>query len=239
MALTEAHRVLLTYIRALKAVPVAEATRKFALLAERFALDAPELAEYISTINISLERFGFKIDTVRDQALDALTYVFVNTRFDDVIQGCTPYTPPELDAVKQLVDNIVNAHDFAFCVPYGNAKQHVAAVLKVRAADADYFLRRLIDDGWIELSLLGRVVLSQISLTELRLYLVDRFGVYSVDDSLGKLLRCTVCRELVTLGQRCGECPATFHTRCLAVYSRNNDKCACGDDLAVRPVGQH
>lgn len=234
----EAHRVLLTYLRATKCVPVATVAAKFPLLAENG--DENLLRQYISTINVNLERFGFKIDTVRDQRSDTLQYVFINTRFDDVIQACTPYLPPELDAVKQLVDNIVNSHDFAFSLPYGNAKQHTASVLKQRASDAELLLRRLVDDGWLAVSDRSRVLLSETALAELRIYLVDRFGVFSADDALGKLLLCVVCSSLVTTGTKCvqAECSAAFHSKCFTVYSRNHELCQCGEALEQRAVGE-
>lgn len=228
---TEAHRVLLTYLRSVRAISVDKLTAKFKILAEDLEIEVSDpltsLREYIATINYNLERFGFKVETARDQALGDLQYVFVNAKFDDVIQKCTPYTPPELDAVKQLIDSIVEASLYEFCVPYGNAKQQAGSVLKLRASDAAFFLTRLIDDGWIEVTSHNRVVLSSAALAELKVYLTDRFGVMTAEDSLGKLLVCHVCGDLVTLGAKCpqSECPSAFHRKCYSVFARGRTEC--------------
>lgn len=234
---TEAHRLLLTYVRAVRAIQADVLASKFQLMTEELQLpNQPVLREYIATINFNLERYGFRIDAARDQASGDLQYVFVNTRFDDVIQNCTPYSPPELDAIKQLVDSIVEETKYAFCVPYGNAKQHIGGVLKQRASDAAFFLTKLIDDGWIEVTSHNRVVLSALALAELKLYLTDRFGVMTADDNLGKLLICQICGDLVTLGSKCPQpdCPSAFHRKCFAVSTRNGGVCPnmrCGGEL--------
>lgn len=243
LMLTEAHRVLLTYIRARKVVDEDEMQNRMAIIVSKFNLDGtPEtlLREYISSINVGLEKFAFKIETVRDQEARRLQYVFINTRFDDVIQACTPYTPPELDAVKQLIDEVVNASNYGFCMPYGNAKQLVGSVLKQRAGDAGYFLTRLVDDGWIEVTSQNRIVLSPASLAELKVYLSDRFGYLLADDSLGKLLTCHVCGDVVTFGVKCQtrSCPSAFHGKCSEVYLRGNEGCPGGcDTLELVRVG--
>lgn len=230
-SLTECHRVLLTFVRARKVVSEDEMDVKWPILVDSFGLD-PEnsktlLRDHLSSINVALEKFAFKIETVRDQETRKLQYVFINTRFDDIIQACTPYTPPELDAVKQVIDEIINADDFAFCFPYGNAKQLVGSILKQRASDAAYFIYRLVDDGWIEITSLNRLVLLPASLAELKVYLADRYGQFLADDSLGKLLTCHTCGDLVTLGVKCKaeDCASSFHRKCAELYMRGNDAC--------------
>ncbi|SGZ46935.1 CIC11C00000000610 [Sungouiella intermedia] len=238
-SITECHRVLLTFIRTRKIVLEDEMDTKFPILISHFGLDSENpslLREYISTINVALEKHAFKIETIRDQESRKLQYVFINTRFDDVIQGCTPYTPPELDAIKQVIDEIINASNFSFCFPQGNAKQLVGSTLKQRASDATYFVARLVDDGWIEITQLNRLVLAPASLAELKEYLADRFGYFLVDDLLGKLLVCHTCGDLVTLGVKCKsrDCGSSFHKKCAEVYMRSNDGCpssSCSDTL--------
>lgn len=237
---SEAHRTLLTYVRATKVSPADRLARKFEKIAAHFAVD-PSLREAVATINIKLEPFGFKIVSTWDQRLDQQLYVFVNTRFDDIIQNCTPYTPPELDAIKGLVDSIISAHDYAYSYPMGNARQQVAATAKKPAADAAHLIVRLIDDGWLESTGHNRVVLAPAALAELAAYLEDRFGVFSRADPQGKLLACHMCRALVTLGAKCGDraCAAAFHHRCMALYRRTADACPeCHELLdGARAVG--
>lgn len=198
----------------------------FAAIAEKFSIDTNEdisgaLSNHMALINVNLEPFGFKIDMARDQIRGEMMYIFVNTRFDDIIKNCTPYTPSELDAIKQLIDNIM-ASDFAFCIPHGNAKRLVGNVTKMNTSETSFFLMRLIDDGWFEITDQNRVILSTAALAELRLYLADRYGKFSSEDPQGKLLYCTTCGDLVTIGLKCPqeECNVAFHRRCHSVFAR-------------------
>lgn len=226
--ITESHRVLLTFIRARKIVTEDEMNEKFPVLAAHFGLDQDNLQsllrEYISTINVALEKHAFKIESIRHQETRKLQYVFINTRYDDIIQACTPYSPPELDAIKQIIDEIVNANNFSFCLPYGNAKQLIGSILKQRASDAGYFISRIVDDGWIELNDHNKLMLSPASLVELKSYMGDRFGYFLREDILGKLLTCFTCKELLTLGLKCKnrECSTSFHRKCSEIHLRGN-----------------
>lgn len=228
MAYTEVHRLVLTYLRHVRSISVAEMAENFRIIAEDFELEADDpqaaLAQHISTINIQIEPFGFKIASSRDQTLGELHYTFVNTRFDDVIKSCTPYTALELDAIKQLIDGIVNA-DLAFCLPQGNAKRIIGTVAKLKTTEASYFLARLVDDGWFELTPQNRLVLSPASLAELSSYMADRYGKLTREDPQGRLLYCHTCGDLVTMGLKCpdDECNSAFHNRCHSVYIRGHD----------------
>lgn len=233
MLFTEAHRVLLTYLRMVRSIPALLLAEKFKLIAEEFEIDtnddpAATVKEYISDINLGIQKYDFKVESARDQVLGDIVYVFVNTKQDEVIQGCTPYLPSELDAIKQMIDSIITS-DFEFCVPIGNAKQQVASVAKLRLGDADYFLARLVNDGWIEITSNNRVILSTATLAELKTYLVDRYGTFSPEDPLGKLLSCHVCGELVTYGVKSDKsnCHISFHNKCFTVYSRQANDLKC------------
>ncbi|GEQ67300.1 hypothetical protein JCM33374_g964 [Metschnikowia sp. JCM 33374] len=196
------------------------------------------MRDYIAEINVKIARAHFKIDSIRDQETDIQQYVFINTKTDEIIQACTPYTVPELDAIKQLIDHIINAHGYAFGLNYANAKQHVASVLKQKARESDMFIKRLVDDGWINLTNQNRLVLSPTSLAELSTYLKDRFGVFSASDTSGKLLKCLVCSDFVTLGKKCGnkDCYTSFHSKCMGVFSRENQ--VCPNESCNKPLGE-
>ena len=227
----EVHRVLVTYMRAVRTVPAEVLARKAAILARHFELDASDprklTHELVSTVNVQIGRLDFHIDAVHDQRTNALQYMFVNARFDEYIQSCTAYSAPELDVIKQLVDSVVCAHRYAYSVLYAMAKQRATAVLKQKTSDAVYLLRRVVDDGWIEVTSLDRVVLSALCLAELRTYLDDKYGFMTAADPLGKLLRCIVCEEIVTVGRKCGddECYAAFHNKCFGVYLHRHVEC--------------
>lgn len=232
MEYTEAHRVLLTLLRTVRSIDVSLLTDNFKLIAEHFEIQTEDpvatLRQYISDINQRIQKYHFKIEATHDQVLGETVYVFINTRQDAIIQGYTPYLPSELDAIKQLIDSIV-ASEFEFCVPYGNAKQQIASVAKLRLNDTDVFITKLVNDGWFEITSNNRIVLSTAALAELKVYLVDRFGKFSREDDQGKLLACHVCGGLVTYGVKCGKssCHISFHKKCLTVFSRQKPDLQC------------
>lgn len=247
MAYTEAHRILLTYIRGLKVVSSESLLQAYQTLCQEMDLETGSdiqvsLSTFISEINMKLDKFNFRISSIRDQSTEEILYVFVNTEFDEAIQDCTNYTPPELDCIKQLVDNIINSHGYVYSLLYKITKQLIMGVLKVKGSDADFFLQRMVDDGWIELSAHKKVVVSSATLVELHGYMIDRFGVFSQADSAGKLLECVLCKELVMMGKKCAnnECYKAFHNKCYTLYIRDQTECpnrACerllGDTITV------
>lgn len=229
------HRILLTYVRAVKGVPALTMERKIAIMGHHFELEQKDplklVRELISAINARIEKFGFKINLVRDQISGELQYVFINTQFDEAIQGCTTYSAPELDAIKQLIEEIVNARDYGFSILYSMAKQRTTAVLKQKTSDSVLLLGRLVDDGWIEVSEQDRVHLSSMCLSELRTFLAETYGFFSAEDSQGKLLKCAVCKDIVTVGTKCsnGACYMTYHDKCFAIYERRHEVCSNAD----------
>lgn len=233
----DVHRVLLTYIRAVKNVSAEAMARKLDILAHHYDLDVSDLPkvlrELISAINVKIEKFGFKIDVIRDQDTHSIQYAFVNTRFDEFIQGCTTYSAPELDTLKQLIDTIITAKNYVYSVLYAMAKQRTTSVLKQKTGDSVILLERLVDDGWLEITDLDRVVLSPMCLAELGDFLSRKYGYITAEDILGKLLKCIVCESVVTLGYRCErkDCHVAYHKKCLNFYRRNHDECSaagCG-----------
>lgn len=241
----DVHRVLLTYIRAVKCVSAEAMARKIDILSNHYEFDGTDpqliLRELISAINVKIEKFGFKVEVSRDQETHLIQYLFINTRFDEFIQGCTNYSAPELDTIKQLIDSIINANNYVYSVLYAMAKQRATSVLKQKTSDSVILLQKLVDDGWIEITDLDRVVLSSMCLAELRNYLDDKYGYLSISDSLGKLLKCFVCENIVTLGYKCDskECCAAYHKKCLGFYERDHEECPieqCGRKVSELSV---
>lgn len=247
----EPHQILLTYIRAVRDVSRPRLVGKFALVAEAFGLVTPEdsveslLDDHILHINAKLEPLGMKIDELRHQTSGISYYVFINTKLDDAIKGATSYSAPELDAFKQIIDDIVDGEN-AFSMGLVNAHQKVAACTSRPQKEAAFFVDRLVDDGWLELTTMDKLVLSIRSLSELETYLTERFGAKNDYDDDCKLYICGQCREIVTLGFACADsrCPTSFHQKCLDIYRRNDAsgeyKCPqfaqCGGNLAEDAV---
>lgn len=225
---SEPHRILLTYILAVKAVQHKELLEKFQIISQEYEeLDiddrdlSPKLRKFISIINSRLEKYSFKIDELKHQITGESYFVFITTKKDDFIKGSTTYSPPELDSIKTIIEEIID-NDSEFSIGIVNANQTLVNSLNRSQRDAYALLTRLIDDGWFELTTEDKLILSIRSLSDLKQYLIDSYGIYSSNDVNGKILQCKVCSNIVTLGYKCKSEPidVNFHYKCLDIYNR-------------------
>ncbi|KAI5968971.1 hypothetical protein CANMA_001967 [Candida margitis] len=221
---TEAHRVLLTYIRSVKTIKLQELLDAFALICQRLGVaEHPTrdlLNQYVADINIQISQQGFKIDRKNDEVDGSLHFIFINTIVDDIMKESSLYTTTELVSIKVIIEDIIEAPNFAFSTSRTSAQQIVAAQQNKVTKDAVAFVDRLIDDGWFDATLNDYLVLSVKSLCELKQYLIDGYGRGS-EEGGEKLLICCQCKEIVTLGYYTLEKDA-FHRKCYDVYCRNN-----------------
>ncbi|KAK6456937.1 Nse1 non-SMC component of SMC5-6 complex-domain-containing protein [Scheffersomyces xylosifermentans] len=235
---TEIDRIVLTYIRSVKYISHDELLRSFKLIKSRSETDNEVQEEGIdplqweslldkslSTINTNISRHGFKIDRKKDEISGELYFIFINTVSDDIIKQNTNYSVPELDAIKSVIDDIVEASGYQFSIGRVNAQQRVAANLSRTLRDSSSFVDKLIDDGWFISTLDGtRLLLSIKSLSELKNYLIDRYGTTADEGNRGKMHLCHHCKEIVTLGYtstRDGHIQS-FHYKCYDVYIRSS-----------------
>ncbi|KAG2736703.1 hypothetical protein G9P44_000793 [Scheffersomyces stipitis] len=234
--MSEIDRVLLTYLRSVKAISHGSLIEKFSYILTNLSnsedlsnqqLDLsnqqlePLLDKHIASINTNITQHGFKIDRRKDEISGVLYFVFINSISDDVINSSSNYTVPELDTIKRIIAELVEAYGFQFSIGRVNAKQRVASSLNKSLAEADFFVDRLIDDGWFVSTKDERLLLSIRALSELKTYLVDTFGT-TADADGGIMHLCQHCKELVTLGKTKleGDIRLSFHYKCYDVYSR-------------------
>lgn len=223
---TEAHKVLLTYIRSCRYVEQSELLGNFVLICNAYNIQSPlnELLDnYIGTINSRISHQMFKIDRKKHEVTGDLYYIFINTTPNESIKQSTTYSPVELDAIKGLIDSIIEAPDFKYSIGKSNAQRSIASTLNRSLAETSAFITELVDEGWFTITLQERLLLSIKSLCELKTYLIDRYGIYSTESD-GKILICAQCKELVTLGFiSVSDNPLSFHRTCYDVYCRNNN----------------
>lgn len=228
----ELHRTLLTYIRAAKYIgerllqddfkEMAQEIDPEMLAAQTIAMDEL-LSNYVTTINTRISDHGFKIERRVNEIEGTLCYVFVNASMDECIKAATNYSPKELHAIKLVIDDIVEAPDFAFSIGRVNAQLRIAGCLNRTLREAALFVNRLIDDGWLTLTSDEKLILSIKLMAELKHYLLDRYSSRSELDQ-GKILTCLHCGEIVTIGQIYQDQvdPMFFHFKCLAIYNRSS-----------------
>lgn len=238
ISLKESHKVLLTYIRSVCVLDQDTLCRRFAKILRRLEPEtfnddtdsdnqseaiAGMLEQYITLINDDIQDDGFKINKIRHQVTGAILYVYVNTWIDEIAKTNSDFSANQISALKCLIDDIVGSGDnLEFSVSIVDAQQRIATETNKGIREASIELSGLLDQQWFNLTSESRVILSPRLLSELRPYLVDRYGI-STNDNEGSLLQCLQCTDVLTIGQKCPRttCPVAFHLKCLNVYRRS------------------
>ncbi|CCE73092.1 Piso0_000109 [Millerozyma farinosa CBS 7064] len=236
--LKESHKVLLTYIRSVCVLDQETLCRRFAKILRRLEPETLNndteiedqseaivgmLEQYIASINNNIQDDGFKINKIRHQVSGAMLYVYVNTWVDEIAKTNSDFSANQISSLKSLIDDIVGSgENLEYSVSIVDAQQRIATETNKGIREASIELSWLLDQHWFNSTSERRVILSPRLLSELRPYLVDRYGI-STNDSDGSLLQCFQCTDILTIGQKCPQttCPVAFHSKCLNVYRRS------------------
>ncbi|KAK6462541.1 Nse1 non-SMC component of SMC5-6 complex-domain-containing protein [Scheffersomyces coipomensis] len=229
--MNEIQRVLLTYIRGERYIDQSRLINAYNVIFEKLKSEneevndpTNEVEKHITAINSRISEHGFKVERRNHEITGELNYIFVNTLSDEVSKSSTTYSAPELDAIKSIIDDIIEAENYSFSIGRVNCHQKVAAKLNKTLGESSAFVDRLIDDGWFICTSNDRVAVSIKAITELKAYLITRHGTNKDKNSPGKILQCDQCDQILTMGymEKRDE-PAFFHYRCFEVYKRTNE----------------
>ncbi|MCP8716105.1 MAG: non-structural maintenance of chromosomes element 1 family protein [Asgard group archaeon] len=218
---TEAHRLLLTYIRSVRYIESSHLLRSFAFILEQLEItDRPLkdlLDHYIADINLKISPQSFKVERKNHELTGDLYYIFINTLSDDIIMESSIYSTPELTAIKLIIHGIVEAENYHYYILKSGAELIISSNTSKTLQDSAVMVDRLIDDGWFTSTLDLLLLLSIRTLCELKQYLIETYGV----DNNSKVLLCPQCKEIVTIGWLTPS-EESFHRKCYDVYCRTN-----------------
>lgn len=214
------HRLVLTYIKSAKYISQTELTAAFTKILQRLNCQTEDinqsLNDHINLINKRIGEHGFKIERNIDEFTRQLHFSYANLQSDEISKSFSVYSVNDLDIIKKLIEAIVeSSHDFS--IGEVNAKQLIVARNK-SGSEAETFISSLIDNGWFN-SHNHRLILSQRSITELKSYLIDRYGTH---DAQGKIIICNECKAIVTVGKFVQDLNLGFHNNCLEIYESKN-----------------
>lgn len=221
----DSHRVLLTYIRSVKYISHGDLVKCFLKILHDLSIQVDSIdqcfTDHIDLINSKIGGHGFKVERSIDETNNELHYLFVHTNInDEVSKTFSNYTINELDTIKKLIENIVEAANFEYSIGKVNAKQIVVVSQNRTSSEALAFISSLVDNGWLVITGQDRVLLSQRAIAELKTYLTDRYGAYEAD---GKIILCAECKNIVTIGSFVPESRLGFHYNCLDLHQKNNN----------------
>ncbi|CAN3372003.1 hypothetical protein DIURU_001455 [Diutina rugosa] len=207
---TDTHRAFFAYLRSVQSLSQSQAKRVLAHLDSSSSLDVDDV---VTEINSRIGEHGFKIERKIDEVTAELNYIFINFVNDAIARQATSFTPAELECIKHLIDDIVEADNSRFSIGLNNARRKAKDEMALTLEDADFFIRRLVDTGWLEIHN-DQVYMSQRALAELKGWLADRY----VDSGL--LLSCKQCHDWVTVGYLTDD--GAFHKTCFVPYQRQH-----------------
>ncbi|KAI9374188.1 Nse1 non-SMC component of SMC5-6 complex-domain-containing protein [Aspergillus egyptiacus] len=173
-------------------------------------------------------------------------YALVNTTSDGLTQLATIYTPDEISFVKRILDRMFEANNNRITeamaissieaiqqakAPGENRRESGAATQQTQGGaaqslsmtQAETVLKQLVEDGWFEKSRKGYYTLSPRGLMELRGWLVATYNDENEDGRRNnKIKLCAACKDIITVGQRCGnrECTGRLHDHCMRSFFR-------------------
>lgn len=257
---TDAEKALLQYIISVGSVKEEDLKSLYTKLKEsetphqQIALeDIPgfkerKLDDAVENINDRLHLLGYEVTKSKSQDTQEMYYVYINTVTDTPSKISTPHSAKEIDVIKKIIEKIiVECEDESFVITNTDALRICSSAAQMSASEGENFLKRVVDEGWLDRSSKGRYSLSIRALAELKKTLIDQYGVRSAENSEGQITLCKGCNEIVTNGVRCfsDPCFIKFHTGCQNHYFRaNGTKCpneSCTVNWAEdtpRPVGE-
>ncbi|KAF7596477.1 hypothetical protein BBP40_001349 [Aspergillus hancockii] len=174
-------------------------------------------------------------------------YALVNTTSDALTQMATTYSADEIAFVKRILDSMFDTNNTrrseAMVVSSMQAIQLAkassgdstrrestnatqsqgGAAYSLSMSQAETVLKQLVEDGWLEKSRKGFYSLSPRGLMELRGWLVATYNDENDDGRrLDKIKFCAACRDIITMGQRCGnrDCSGRLHDHCTRNFFR-------------------
>ncbi|KAJ5624767.1 Nse1 non-SMC component of SMC5-6 complex-domain-containing protein [Penicillium lagena] len=170
-------------------------------------------------------------------------YALVNTTSDALTQLATTRSADEIAFVKRILDYMFDTNNTRRCE--GMAISSIQAIQQAKTSgdtsrrrstnvggaqanqggtaqplsmtQAENVMRQLVDEGWFEKSRKGLFTLTPRALMELRGWLVLTYN-----DDVTRIKNCAACKEIITVGQRCGDldCPGRLHDHCMRNFFR-------------------
>ncbi|KAL4877853.1 Nse1 non-SMC component of SMC5-6 complex-domain-containing protein [Aspergillus karnatakaensis] len=174
-------------------------------------------------------------------------WALVNTTSDNLTQLATTFTADEISFVKRVLDRMFDGNKNRIAEVMAVSSIEAVQQAKVSGegrresgmgtqtqgqgqtqrttqplsmTQAEVVLKQLVEDGWFEKSRKGYYSLSPRGLMELRGWLVATYN--DEEGGVRKIKFCAACRELITVGQRCGnrDCGGRLHDHCMRNFFR-------------------
>jgi hypothetical protein len=202
---------------------------------------------YLSAAADALSSFDYEIRSTQHQVTKQRIWAVVNSISDAPTQLAGSRGPEEVAYLRRLLD--------AMFETYNTRRREVQGITSLQALEkkvlkgsggaartegapvdrgltqeqAERTLEGLLAEDWFERSKEGWYTLSPRALMELRGWLVETYNDSDDPEEWQRIKFCEACKEIVTVGQRCGEmeCNVRLHDICEAAFwtSRPSKRC--------------
>ncbi|TDZ27270.1 Non-structural maintenance of chromosomes element 1-like protein, partial [Colletotrichum trifolii] len=210
---------------------------------------------YLAAAAEAVSFFDYEIRSHLHQATKQRTHALVNTASDPMTQLATTYNAEQIAFTKRLLDAMFELYNsprmeimaitemqavkLARPPRPNNADANGGDPAQTQSAAADRGLKhsevedmmvKLVNQGWLEKSEDAFFSLAPRALMELRAWLVESYNDPDAAREAWQPVKfCEACKEMVTIGQRCGErdCNARLHDTCGDAYWRTQRSRKC------------
>ncbi|ROT39427.1 putative DNA repair protein Nse1 [Sodiomyces alkalinus F11] len=214
---------------------------------------------YIEAASNAISFFDYEIRSTVHQVTKKPLFVLVNTTSDPMTRLATTYTAEEISFVRRMLDAMFdsyntprmevmslsemdaiklarpsprrnNGEDVDGEGPDGTQARTQSTDRGLKHSEVEKMLAKLVGEGWLEKSAIGRYSLSPRALVELRTWLVDSFNdPEAAPGEWQRIKFCEACRSIVTHGQRCAErdCTVRLHDICEEAFWRTQRAKKC------------
>lgn len=215
MLYSNAHRLFLQTFISHHILDEDKVAMLYVKVCEKYQVDAPsdQLTQFIHLINKTMESLFMEIRQGRAEDTGIAYYALVNTLEDENAKFASNYTPQEIDYIKRVINRLVTSEEgLVSSIDLLNEGHDMQKRLTTQAAQEILF--KLTDDGWVT-DVKGDISFSARAIIELGQYLKNRYTEQVVD--------CTLCKDLVILGDLCEHCGKKIHRHCAATAFQNLD----------------
>ncbi|KAK2167679.1 hypothetical protein LSH36_25g03061 [Paralvinella palmiformis] len=210
MAMRDSHRMFLQGFMSHGILIARDVRKLYKTSCARFNEPHPDegLAEFVKVINAAIKPIHLEIRKAISEDTGSHCYGLVNTRESEITKLASDYTVNELEFFKKMIEAIVESDTGTISTI--DSLNLVHQVDKMAKKEAEFLLKKLERENWLNKNAEGVYSLSPRSLLELEQYLFDQYPESTV--------QCNMCKRICVQGQDCTECPVKLHKHCANTY---------------------
>ncbi|KAI8982628.1 Nse1 non-SMC component of SMC5-6 complex-domain-containing protein [Pilobolus umbonatus] len=221
VSFNDSHRVFIQSMLTKVSLPQTEATKLYASISELTKVPEEDFTQFVADINRELELLDYSIRTSYHEQDGTAYLTMINLKQDQLTEIATHYSPLELTYCNELFEAIVTADQDDFAISHMDALRLGKGMKPVGLSqkETQELLDSLVKDGWIGEEDKGVYYLETRALAELQGYFREQYGDI--------IKECTICLDIITMGEKCTHCEVRIHSHCASSHFRETSQPVC------------